>query len=265
MTSPNDLRDRFDRDGFISPIDIMSAEEAGRHRETMEWAESQIGKLHYRPKIHTILRSPLQIVTSPEILDVVEALIGPDILLYNCDYIVKEPMTESHVSWHQDLTYWGFNDDAQVSLWLALSPATNVSGCMRMIPGSHITGQRAHETTQDNSNILYQGQTVKSVDESTAVTCALQPGQASFHHGYTLHASMPNRSTDRRIGLNAQFIAPHMRQLKHDQDSALLVRGTDPYGHFQADIPADGDLDPAAMTRLKVIEDIHRSIAATGD
>ena len=76
---------------------------------------------------------------------------------------------------------------------------------------------------------------------------------------------MPNRSTDRRIGLNAQFIAPHMRQLKHDQDSALLVRGTDPYGHFQADIPADGDLDPAAMTRLKVIEDIHRSIAATGN
>ena len=87
------------------------------------------------------------------------------------------------------------------------------------------------------------------VNEDKAVLCPLQPGQASFHHGWTLHASMPNRSADRRIGLNVQYIAPAMRQTKHDQDTALLVRGEDRYRHFGKDEPPAGDLAPAALAR----------------
>ena len=51
---------------------------------------------------------------------------------------------------------------------------------------------------------------------------------------------MPNLSTGRRIGLNAQYIAPHLRQTKHDHDSALLVRGKDSYHHFNSR-PCGGD------------------------
>ena len=76
--------------------------------------------------------------------------------------------------------------------------------------------------------------------ESDAVMCPLQPGQASFHHGWTLHASMPNHSDDRRIGLNVQYLATHMHQTKHDQDSAMLVRGADYYQHFIEDFPCRG-------------------------
>ena len=80
---------------------------------------------------------------------------------------------------------------------------------------------------------VLQGQTVSGINESDARLCPLAPGEATFHHGWTLHASMPNRSADRRIGLNVQYLATHVRQTKHDQDTAMLVRGRDDYGHFE--------------------------------
>lgn len=243
--------------GFVSGIDILTEAEVAHHRLAFERAEAEIGPLHYKAKVHTILQSPRALATHPRVLDLVEALIGPDILLYDVEYIVKEPHSASHVSWHQDLTYWGLSDDAQVSIWLALSPATAESGCMRMIPGSHKSGRVDHVTTQDSTNVLLQGQTVAGVAEDQAVVCPLRPGQASFHHGWTLHASMPNRSPERRIGLNAQYLAPHIRQTKHDQDSALLVRGQDRYHHFTVDRFAKSDCAPDAMARWAELNRLH--------
>lgn len=247
----------YRENGFVSGLDILSETEALHHRARLEQAEADHGKLHYRAKVHTVMQSPCSLVTHPRILDIVEALIGPDILLYDAEYIIKEPHTSSFVSWHQDLTYWGLSDDVQVSLWLALSPATAESGCMRMIPGSHKSGMVEHSATDDSSNVLLQGQTVDHVAEDEAVMCALMPGQTSFHHGWTLHASMPNNSADRRIGLNAQYIAPHVRQTKHDLDSAMLVRGVDRFNHFKTDLPAERDFAPEAMKRWAELEKMH--------
>ena len=67
-------------------------------------AEAEHGKLHYKYKMHSVLRSPWEIATNPVLLDAVEAILGPNILLYNTCYIVKEAGATSHVSWHQDLT-----------------------------------------------------------------------------------------------------------------------------------------------------------------
>lgn len=257
------LKQAYMRDGFVSTVELLSAKEAAKHRKALEDAEAQIGPLHYQPRVHTILRSPIELATMPSVLDIVEQCIGPDILLYNVTYIIKEPRASSHVSWHQDLTYWGLSHDDQVTMWLALSPASEESGCMRMVPGSQVHGRLEHETTDDKSNVLLQGQTVQGVSEENAVMCPLKPGQASFHHGWTLHASMPNNSDDRRIGLNVQYLAPHVRQTKHDLDTAVLVRGRDDYRNFEQEIPATSDLDPAAIARLAEIRAHYESIAGT--
>lgn len=255
------LAHQYTENGFISPVRLMSNQQAGKYRAAMEQAESVTGNLHYKPKIHTLLQSAYEIATSPMVLDVVEQLIGSDILLYNATYIIKEPASQAHVSWHQDLTYWGLSNDAQVTMWLALSPATEISGCMQMIPGSHMNGQFEHKTTEDKNNVLLQGQTVRDVPHERSVMCPLQPGEASFHHGWTLHASMPNNSNDRRIGLNLQFLATHVRQLKHDADTALVVRGVDEYRHFGVDIPAHRNLDPDALARHRTLEARYLEIA----
>ncbi len=253
--------ERYRRDGYLSPMRIVDAAEAAGHRRRLEEAETVFGPLNYQAKVHTILRSPLELATHPRVLDIVEALIGPNILLWTSTYIIKEPQSSAHVSWHQDLTYWGLSGDDQVSMWLALSPANELNGCMRLFPGSHRTGRRDHRTSESDTNLLFQGQTVDGVDESQTVHCPLQPGEASFHHGWTLHSSLPSRSGERRIGLNAQYLATHIRQTKHDRDTAMLVRGVDAYGHFGADIPARGDLEPEALARHRELDRLYRETA----
>lgn len=260
-----DWRERFGRDGFLSPIRIVDESQALAHRRRMERAERSFGDLHYQGKVYTILRSPMELATHPRVLAVVNALIGPNVLLWNGTYIVKQPRSSSHVSWHQDLAYWGLDGEDQVSMWIALSAANESSGGMRMVPGSHRFGRRNHSLMPDDSNVLYQGQTVGDVDEDQAVFCELSPGEASFHHGWTLHASLPNQSGDRRIGFNAQYVATHMRQTQHDRDTAILVSGVDNYGHFGEDVPATVDLDPAAVARQRELDrQVRQTMGLTG-
>jgi hypothetical protein len=102
-TNLEQLKQSYLSDGYFSGVSVVSASKAARHREALERAETRIGPLHYKTKVHTILKSPFELATLPHVLDIVEGLIGPDILLYNVTYIIKEPNTPSHVSWHQDL------------------------------------------------------------------------------------------------------------------------------------------------------------------
>ena len=106
-TALEELKRNYVNDGFVSGVNLLSGDEVSEHRNALEDAETKIGSLHYKSKIHTILRSPLKLASLPLVLEIVEQLIGPDILLYNVTYIIKEAGSPSHVSWHQDLTYWG--------------------------------------------------------------------------------------------------------------------------------------------------------------
>jgi len=257
-------REQYRRQGFLSPVDIIDEKAVADHRARLERAEKQIGEIHYMAKIHTVLTSAANLASHVKILDVVEQCIGPDILVNNVTYIIKEAHSDSHVSWHQDLTYWGLDSDDQVSVWLALSPANQHSGCMRMIPGSHVKGKFDHILgEQDEHNVLHQNQRVADIDESLAIHSELSPGQASFHHGWLLHDSQPNSSDDRRIGLNVQYIAPHVRQLKRSGSTAWLVRGVDRYHHHLAEQPALTDLDPAALAAREQAEILYRAVTAT--
>lgn len=248
------LAEAYQRDGFASPVPILSTDEAKAHRAKMEAVEADHGPLHYISKVHTILDFAAEAAINPTVLDAVEQILGPDILLFDVTYIVKEPHAESFVSWHQDLTYWGLSSDEQVTMWLALSPANADSGCMRMVPGSHTQGKLKHEDNADDNNVLFRGQSVQGIDENDAVLCPLTTGEASFHHGWTLHASMPNASDDRRIGLNMQFITPSVRQLINKNETATLVRGEDRFGHYDTDTFATGVMEPAALERHAELE-----------
>ena len=245
------MKESYFENGYYSPLKIYNENDAKYFRNKLENTERKIGKIHYIVKTYTIMKWVYEIATNNILLDFVEEIIGKNILLYNATFIIKEPNTKTHVSWHQDLTYWGFdNNEKQVSAWLALSKADNISGCMQMIPGSHKNGFFEHHSTEDKNNVLSRGQTVKDIDINNAVSCPLEPGEVSFHHGLTLHASQPNSSNDRRIGLNFQFISTDMKQLKSKNDSAICVRGIDTYNNFTKDKVAKDDFDHEAYKYL---------------
>lgn len=251
-------RDRYFRDGFVAPISVMSLEHATVRRRALEAAEARFGTMHYVTKPHLLLLLADELVHHSAILDAVEDIIGPNILLWDSTFIIKEPRDRKYVSWHQDLAYWGLDSEEVVSVWLALSPATVESGCMRMIPGSHRNGFVEHAATFTSDNILSRGQTIKTaIDERQAVDIVLQPGQMSLHHGWVFHASHANRSGDRRIGFNMNLITPQVRQTRFAGDSAMLLRGRDDQRHFVpeprplADFTAEARALQAALNRRR--------------
>ena len=81
---------QYARDGFLSGIDILSPASTLQHRQALENAESKVGSLHYKTKVHTILKSAYDLAVDPGLLDFVELCIGPDVLLHNVTYIIKE-------------------------------------------------------------------------------------------------------------------------------------------------------------------------------
>ena len=194
------LRERYQQDGYLCPVDVLTAGQAAGHRAHLERLEAQHGPLHYKTKPYLLSTSAYEICRHPRLLDAVEAAIGPDILLWDSAYIIKEPGEGRFVSWHQDLTYWGLDSDRQVTAWLALSPATPESGCMQVIPGSHHEGAKPHDDTRADDNILHRGQDAsRYVDESKAIHMSLEPGQASLHHGWLFHGSGANRSDRKSV------------------------------------------------------------------
>lgn len=249
-----DQVESYKRDGFLAPIRVAGTDEAAAWRRELEESERRYGKLHYVAKAHLVLDFAHRLASHPLVLDAVSSIIGPDILLWDSTFIIKEPGDGKKVSWHQDLTYWGLEPDDIVSVWLALSAATIESGCMLMMPGSHTGPIAAHYDTKASDNILSRGQTIaEPIDERKARCVALEPGEMSLHHGRVWHSSSPNRSQDRRIAYNAQYLAPWVRQTVGDWDSALQVRGEDRYGHFEQERAASGSFVPADIARQQDI------------
>jgi phytanoyl-CoA hydroxylase len=149
--------------------------------------------------------------TRPEILDVVETLLGSSIKLYTDQLFVKPAFHGSEVPYHQDHAYWTQVEPYNmISCWLALDDATVENGCVRMIPGTH-KQYIPHREFEGNQKY---GLLPQDVDASREVPVEINAGGAMFHHSLTVHRSFPNRSGKGRRGLVAIYMPGDVRFVK---------------------------------------------------
>ena len=240
----------YQRDGYYSPVRVMSAADARKYRAALENHEAIAGKPlqgNWRHKTHLLFTWADELVHHPKILDAVEDVIGPDILCWTTNFFIKEAASAGFISWHQDATYWGLEPHDVITAWIAFTKSDLVAGCMKVIPGTHTKDQLPHVDTFHKDNLLSRGQEIAvEVDEAHAVPCLLEPGEASLHHIKLVHGSEPNRSSDRRIGFAIRYIPTYVRQTKV-RDSAMLVRGVDRHRHFDPEARPQADLDSGAL------------------
>ena len=257
---------RFDADGVVFPIDVLSPDEAADYRARLETFESGHGAMKYAMKPYLTVTLADDLAHHETLLDAVEDLIGPDLLLWDGAFINKAPRTATFVSWHQDLTYWGIGPPERiVSIWLALSEVNSANGCMRVVPGTHRGGILPHVDRFGGENLLSRGQEIDAgFDPDAAVDVVLAPGQMSLHHGHVVHGSNPNASDQRRIGFNLQFIAPGVRQREMTHDSAMLVRGRDRDGHFAPEPRPLIDFAPESVAFAKDIAERRQKMLFRG-
>ena len=243
---------RFERDGFLLPIDVLDREsaDAGRRR-ILELLRDGVPEgrlddfLYY--KANLVFRWVDDFVHAPALLDAVSDFLGPDLLLWSCSFVIKEPRSAGHYTWHQDATYWGLEPAVGLTAWLALGDVGPHNGGMRFVPGSHGQGQLPHANTFADDVMLPRGlQIVGLAGQDTAVDVVLASGQVSLHTVYTAHASGPNASPGHRIGCSMVFIPTHVRH-GGGRESAMLVRGRDRFGHFELEPAPKADLDPDAI------------------
>jgi ectoine hydroxylase-related dioxygenase (phytanoyl-CoA dioxygenase family) len=202
-----------------------------------------------RANFHLVSSTAARLAHDQAVLDAVESIIGPDILCWMSELIIKEPHSSKVLTMHQDLTYWGLDGaDHLVSAWVALSDATTENGAMRFVPGSHLAGQIEHRDTFGSDNLLSRGQeVVVDVDPDDEVPVELRAGEMSLHHGHMFHGSGPNRTDGRRIAMVFRFMSPSVRQTVGVEDYAMTVRGSNTSHHVHATAVPFNDFSSASL------------------
>ncbi len=242
----------YDRDGFVFPVDVLAPEEVRSFRgelEAWERARGQPIDFPEKSKSYLLFNWADQLVHHPRILDAVEDVIGPDILVYHSTLFVKEAHTPAYVRWHQDSTYFFLEPHLHVTAWVALSEAGVEAGCMQALPGSHRWGAFEHDDKPDPMNMIKRGQGISGrFDNAHGTFMPVHAGQMSLHHTDLVHASGGNATSDRRLGFAISYIPAHVRPTGAVRPSALRVRGRS-HGHVEEEERLRDPLSAEAYAR----------------
>ena len=235
--------DFYKQNGYVSPINILSPQEAMEVREEIEIIENKYPDILEgigRNYVHII--SPLfnKICLNNKMLDAVESIIGKNILICGTTLFIKNANEKEFVSFHQDAKYIGLEPHNWVTAWIAITDSNEKNGCMRMWPGSHKSNLRYHNQKFDQNNLLTRGQTVEDVPIENTVPIILNAGQMSLHHPTIVHGSGINKSKDRRIGFVIQsYIGDNVEQVLGKM-YVQIARGKDRYKlHEYSNIPTE--------------------------
>ena len=266
LLSADQVRQYHD-DGYSTAVPVLTPEEVARCRASLEAYEADVGHplaFPEKSKPYLLFDWADEIVHHPAVLDAVEDVIGPNILIYHTTTWIKEPGQAAYVLWHQDGTYFFLDPHEHVTAWVALSDSTEEAGCVRVLPGSHQLGQLAHHDAPDELNMIKRGMGVHGFDDEEGVPLPVMAGEASLHHTLLLHRSGANNTDDRRIGVGISYIPTHVRPMGRIKPSALLVRGVDEYGHFEPESRLQGHLTPGAIAAHDRANTLFRSLQDEG-
>ncbi|XP_076440685.1 phytanoyl-CoA dioxygenase domain-containing protein 1-like [Babylonia areolata] len=244
-----DIAEFFDKNGYISPLDVLSTKEAKQLRENFNRCEEETGQEDATYSLHNVhMTKPwvLRLATHNSLLAPLQKILGPNLILLDSRFICKYPTPsnkDAFVAWHQDVRYWGVEGDV-VSVWLAVDDADVENACMHVIPGSHKQGVLNHVSADKGGNLLTSNQSIplELFDVKKSVPCPLKAGQMSLHHGHIVHGSETNHSTRRRCGYVIRYIATTTRPIA-DPDrprtfpATVLVSGKNEEGYFQDHAP----------------------------
>jgi non-heme Fe2+,alpha-ketoglutarate-dependent halogenase len=239
--------------GFVHSISILSEAEVRHYRTEVERTCQAIGgRVTRLDGLHLFFRWAWDLSTHPRLLDCLEQLLGPEILLKSTRLFYKHGKSTAYVGWHQDGITETLEDGRAPAVWLGLTAATVENGCLRVVPRSHRFGLLEHHSNPDlkplpGADTLAQGQnwvrthglelsgriTSVPTDFDAPFDLVMRPGEMSIHHPVILHGSNPNLSSESRIGLSVSYSTPEL----YDDDRAVVwVRGDGRRDHHNFEV-----------------------------
>ena len=253
------------RDGYVAPVRVFDAARARAFRDRLEEFEASVADRPAEETLFTLSRfKPHLLFTwldeichDPKLLDAMEDVLGPDLIIFSGAFFTKNARDGNYVPWHQDTTYADFDGGRYARAWVAFTDSHPGNGCMRVIKGSHKT-QLMHTEEPDNPhNILFRREKVaEAVAETDAVDLVLQPGEMSIHDYGVVHGSNPNDSDDRRIGFAITFVSADTMPCGR-RETGMLVRGRARNDGWELEPRPKADLDAAARAAHKKAMEIR--------
>lgn len=222
------------QDGFVSGVPVLSEPEIARFRTWLELIEAEQAARHggtwdarnFDPDAvpdHPLLDWSMELATHPRLLDAVQSVLGPNLVVRNIDIFVREARTRDGVVWHRDTWKTGDETDKLLTVWLGLNPSTPETGGLRFLRGGHRGLLPGEELSLEA--LSFTSKTVKAIDAGDVVDNVMSPGQASLHHIRTPHMSGGNRTQGRRIGFVVRFAAGDTRQDVMEAGVVRVARG----------------------------------------
>ena len=182
----------YHSNGYYFPINALSPELIDDTAQRIEslLANAPTHLEHpWNLKAHLLFDWIYRLTVHPAVLDAVESVIGPNILMQAGDVFVKPGNTYKHINWHQDANYWGLEPLGLCTAWIALSDVFPENGCMRFLAGTHLNEKIDHVETFAEDSALTRGQElVLDIDEAKAVPVILKAG-----HSLHFNQSSPDR------------------------------------------------------------------------
>lgn len=262
----------YQREGYLVVRGLVPREEVATMRDyAMDILEGRVNPPGVQPpppgastdqliqrfsRIHMLHRVDARherFLMHPRVLDVQEAINGPDVLCLQTMLFFNAPGMGGQ-GWHQDSYYITTYPDTLNGAWLALDPADEENGCLWVIPGSHaepiypdtsrgslMHAQGAFRDLEPVENVSHLDDAVNTLSRVVAkypppIPVPLEPGDVLFFHGHLLHRSYPNRSQNRwrrafvSHYCNARSWVPWNHGAPYEGDSAnylhILGRGT---------------------------------------
>jgi non-haem Fe2+, alpha-ketoglutarate-dependent halogenase len=241
--------------GYLKPFDIFSQLEVDRNRAYFDYILAAMrvfndGRDTYAIRgFHTRCKLIYELATDSRILDLVEDIVGPNIIVWGSQFFCKMPNDPKPVPWHQDASYWPLTPARTVTVWLAIDDADAENAAMQVIPSTHKLGHLKWGKAKGPAILDQEIENAERYGEP--VYLDLHAGQISLHADMLVHGSQPNRSARRRCGLTVRYCPPEVRFLNPDWGAqAIVARGRDPYGRWQSIPKSSGDdLSPKNMPK----------------
>lgn len=240
----------YNRDGYLKPFRIFNDLEAVANRAYFDYLLAALnaqndGRDSYSIiGYHSVCEGIHDIAVNPRILDLVEDIIGPNVIAWGTHFFCKLPRDPKSVPWHQDASYWPFERSRTVTVWLAIDDADETNSALKVIPGTHARGLLKWDKTRRDAVIDQEITDIQQYGEPVSIN--LRAGEIELHADMIAHGSEPNRSDRRRCGLVIRYCPPEVVAIDEDwYANSIICRGTDPTGRWaDKPRPCGNDLSP---------------------
>jgi len=238
--------DQFERDGFFGPIKVYEPDEAAAMIREIRIQNQKRNSLLYDNNVnydrHFDISLLSEHISNPVICKYLQAILGPDVLLWRTEFFPKFPGAEG-TEWHQVRDYSYANGNPQllptesdwnafidITVWTAFTPATKDTGCLRFLRGSHrawyfderksTQSGRRQDYDVNHSPTAFFGYKFSDflIDPEweppaeDIVTMEMEPGEAVIFTATCVHGSEPN-TTERetRFAIAGRYVPTHVR------------------------------------------------------